>query len=259
MLVALALAGSVSVAATSDPAPLVHVDPTGEQILRAMHDRYAGKWYRTMTFVQKTTAFDSAGVPTVTTWYESITLPGTIRIDFGAPSEGNGVLATRDSTFIVQHGAVSARHPGGNILLTLAFDVYAGPVDQTVADVRTAGYDLSKVHRETWGGAPVYVVGADSGDLNAPQFWIDPKQEVLVRIFTPVRAGATEMRDIRFEQWRAIGGGMIAPHVEFYVHGTRQRTEDYSDMKTNVSLSPELFDVTKWMTAPNWANAYKGR
>jgi hypothetical protein len=255
MFFALALVGSVSVATVSHRTSPADAAPTGEQILRDMHDRYAGKWYRTMTFVQKTTAYDSTGKQTVSTWYESITLPGTIRIDFGSPSDGNGVLATRDSTFIVQKGAVTGRHPGGNILLTLAFDVYVGPVDGTVADVRAAGYDLSKVHRDTWQGTPVYVVGADSGNLNAPQFWIDTKQQVLLRILTPVRPGSTEMRDVRFEQWRPIGGGMIAPHVDMFAKGTRQRTEDYSEIKTNVQFSPDLFDVTKWMTAPNWAKS----
>jgi hypothetical protein len=228
-------------------------DPTGEQLLQQMHDRYANKWYHTMTFVQTTSAWDSAGTKTVATWYESITLPGTIRIDFAPRADGNGVMATHDSTFIVQHGAVSAVRPGGNILLTLAFDVYLGPVDQTVAAVRTAGYDLSTVHRDRWQGMPVYVVGADSGNLTTPQFWVDTKRLLLVRIFTPTKPGSAVLRDVRFNQWRPIGGGWIAPNVEFFVGPTRQRLEEYADIKTNVAISPELFDVTKWTTAPHWA------
>ena len=142
---------------------------------------------------------------------------------------------------------------GGNILLTMAFDVYDQPVDKTVAVVRTAGYDLSKVHTDTWQGMPVYVIGADAGDLNSPQLWIDSKRLLLVRIFTPTKPGATTMRDIRFNQWRPIAGGWIAPNVEFYVGATHQRTEDYDNIKTNVAISPELFDVSKWSSAPHWA------
>ena len=241
-------------AATSGvPSSAMRADPTGEQILGQMHDRYAAKWYHNMTFVQTTTSWDSTGKKSVATWYESITLPGTIRIDFAPRADGNGVLATHDSTYVVQHGAVSAVRPGGNILLTLAFDVYLGPVDQTVAEVRTAGYDLSKVHRDTWQGMPVYVVGADAGDLTTPQFWIDTKRLLLVRIFTPTKPGSSVLRDIRFNQWRPIAGGWIAPNVEFFVGSTRQRIEDYADIKTGVTLNPELFDVTKWTTAPHWA------
>jgi len=256
MLAGLALAVTASFSTLSGNGSSMPPDPTGEQILRQMHDRYAAKWYHTMTFVQKTTAWDSAGQQTVTTWYESLSLPGTIRIDFGSLADGNGALAMRDSTFIVQHGALTGKRPGGNILLTLAFDVYVGPVDATVASVREAGYDLSKVHRESWQGAPVYVVGADSGNLNTPQFWIDTKRLVLVRILSPVRPGATDMRDVQFDQWRPIGGGLIAPHVEFFLGGKQTRLEEYSDIKVNVTFSPDLFDVTKWTSAPNWAKGY---
>lgn len=107
-----------------------------------------------------------------------------------------------------------------------------------------------------WQGAPVYVVGADSGNLNAPQFWIDTKRLVLVRIFTPVRPGSTDMRDIRFQLWRPIEGGLIAPRVEMLTGGKQTRLEEYTEIKANVTLSPDLFDVTKWMTAPNWARSY---
>lgn len=240
-----------SIVLLSPPAPARA--PSGEDIIRQMHDRYAGKWYHNMTFQQTTTAWDSAGNKTVATWYESLQVPGTIRIDFAPRSDGNGVLATHDSTYVVQHGAVTAARAGGNILLTMAFDVYAQPVEKTLDVVRTAGYDLSKVHTDTWQGMPVYVIGAASGDLNTPQLWIDAKRLLLVRIFTPTKPGATTLRDIRFNQWKPLGGGWIAPNVEFYVGSARQRIEDYGDMKINVSLSPELFDVSKWSSAPHWA------
>jgi hypothetical protein len=241
-----------SVLLAAPPAPVTAPTPSGDAIIRQMHDRYAGKWYHNMTFQQTTTAWDSAGNKTVATWYETLQMPGTIRIDFAPRSGGNGVLATHDSTFVIQHGAVTTVRAGGNILLTMAFDVYDQPVDKTVAVVRTAGYDLSKVHTDTWQGMPVYVIGADAGDMNAPQLWIDSKRLLLVRIFTPTKPGAT-MRDIRFNQWRPIAGGWIAPNVEFYVGATHQRTEDYDNIKTNVAISPELFDVSKWSSAPHWA------
>jgi hypothetical protein len=111
------------------------------------------------------------------------------------------------------------------------------------------------VHEETWQSDRVYVVGADSGNLSVPQFWIDTKRLILVRIFTPVQPNSTEMRDIRFQQWHPTGGGLIAPRVEMLVGGKMTRLEEYSDIKVNVALSPDLFDLTKWTTAPNWARS----
>jgi hypothetical protein len=71
--------------------------PTGAEIIQSMHDRYAGKWFKTLTFVQQTSRKTKAGKDTVETWYESASLPGRLRIDRGSPSAGNGVLYTRDS------------------------------------------------------------------------------------------------------------------------------------------------------------------
>ena len=42
-----------------------------------MHDAYAGKWYKTLSFVQKTSYPDAR----VETWYEAAEIPGKLRID----------------------------------------------------------------------------------------------------------------------------------------------------------------------------------
>jgi hypothetical protein len=51
-----------------------HAAPkSGEDLVRQMHDRYAGKWYRTLTFVQTTSFPDRAPE----TWYEAGTIPAS--------------------------------------------------------------------------------------------------------------------------------------------------------------------------------------
>ena len=44
----------------------------GEDLLRAMHDRYAKTWYHTLTFTQKSTTFNPDGTTKVETWYEAL-------------------------------------------------------------------------------------------------------------------------------------------------------------------------------------------
>ena len=60
------------VAATLSLAP-----KTGEDVVRAMNERYAGRWYKTLTFVQKTTYPDGR----IETWHEALSMPGLLRID----------------------------------------------------------------------------------------------------------------------------------------------------------------------------------
>src|SRR5579862_6842856 len=151
--------------------------PTGAEIVQQMHDKYAGKWFKTLTFVQQTTRTDSTGKATVTTWYESASVPGRLRIDVGKASEGNCVLYTHDSTYVMSKGSLKQTSAGGNPLIPLLFDVYVVPVDLTLADMRQAlKIDISKVSQSTYDGRPVYIIGADPGNEKAPQAWIDTER-----------------------------------------------------------------------------------
>jgi len=228
---------------------------SGAEIVRAMHDRYARSWFHTLTFQQATTKWDSAGHESHATWYESAKLPGQLRIDIGQPKEGNGVLFTADSTFVVQKGAVIRRLPGGNELLAMLFDVYVLPTEQTLSGLRRAGYDLSKMHREMWQGQPTYVIGADSGDFTSTQVWVDSSRLVAVRQMSPVRSGDPRLLDSRFSSYQRAGGGWVAVDCEFYLNGKLIQREQYSNVRANAPLSPALFDAAAWTTAPHWVRS----
>ena len=61
---------------------------TTEQLIQAMQKKYAKSWYRTATFVQKTTNYDKDGTSKVETWYEALSVPGSLRIDFTPTKDG---------------------------------------------------------------------------------------------------------------------------------------------------------------------------
>src|SRR5204862_7842944 len=71
----------------------------GTALLARMHDRYAGRWFHTLTFVQRTTQRRPDGTFQVTTWYEAQRGP-RLRIDIGDPALGNGALYTADSLYV---------------------------------------------------------------------------------------------------------------------------------------------------------------
>ena len=228
--------------------------PTGAEIVQQMHDKYAGKWFKTLTFVQQTTRKTKAGKDTVQTWYESASLPGRLRIDIGKPSEGSGVLYTHDSTYQMDKGALKQAVAGGNPLIPLLFDVYVVPVDLTLADMsRTLKIELSKVSESTSDGRPVYIIGADTGNQKAPQVWIDTERLIVVRqVFVVGPDTAPKYIDSQFKQYRPIGQSWIAPECSFFIDGKLLQKEEYSDIKADVPLSPGLFDPAQWKTAPHW-------
>src|SRR6266550_2812905 len=80
---------------------------SGDALVRAMHDRYAGKWYRTMSFTQKTTLGLASGGELVQTWYEAGMMPGRLRIDTDLKSK-SGQLFARDSVYVFTNGRLSS-------------------------------------------------------------------------------------------------------------------------------------------------------
>ena len=93
------------------------VPKSGAEVFQRMHDAYAGKWYKSLTFMQKTTQRRQNGTDTVSTWYESLRQNGNatqLRIDIGDPTAGNGVLYTADSLWGVRGGKLTRASAGGN-------------------------------------------------------------------------------------------------------------------------------------------------
>lgn len=218
----------------------------GEDILRAMHDRYAASWYQTVTFTQKSTTYNPDGTTKAETWHEAASVPGKLRIDMGQLASNNGVVLVDGTATILKDGKVTKSLPLVNMLLVLGFDVYRQDPQKTAEVVKSQSYDLTKLREDTWQGAPVYVVGADKGDLNSRQFWVEKDTLLFVREIEPSREDPKKMDDIRFLDYRKLQGGMIAARVEVYAEGKMTFSEEYSDIEGNVRLSPSVFDPAQF-------------
>lgn len=218
----------------------------GEDVLRAMHDRYASSWYSTVTFVQKSTTYKPDGTSSAETWYEAASVPGKLRIDIGPASDGKGYVFVDGNLTVIKDNKVVANQKDLNILLVLGFDVYRQSPETSIQVVKGEGYDLSKVHEDTWEGKPAYVVGADKGDLKSKQFWIAKDTLLFLRVIEPSRGDATKLNDIRFIHYQPLAGTWIAAGVEVYAEGKKVFSEDYSNIQANVKLDPGTFDPEKF-------------
>lgn len=224
---------------------------TGEDVLRAMHDRYSKTWYETLTFTQKSTTYNADGTSKAETWHEALRAPGELRIDIGTPADGNGYLMVDGTLTVIKAGKEAGTRPLVNMLLVLGFDVYRQTPETTAEIAKAEGYDLTKVHEETWEGQPVYVVGAAKGDLKAKQFWIDRNRGLFMRLFEPAQGDPTKFQDIRFEDYREMAGGWVAARVEVYVEEKKVFSEEYTDILPNAKLDPGTFDP-KQFNATHW-------
>ena len=210
----------------------------GTAVLRAMHDRYANNWYETLTFKQRSITHNADGTDNSEIWYEALMLPGKLRIDVGQTNSGNGRLLADNKIIRFQNKKIVASRPLVHMLLVLGFDVYRQPVETTIEQVKAQGIDLSKVHEDTWEGQPVYVVGAEKGDLKTKRFWVEKERLLFVRLIQPDEWEPAKINDTRFMDYRQLSVGFVATRVEFYVDGKNVFSEIYVDIEVNPKLDP---------------------
>ncbi len=228
-------------------APNAKISTTND-LIAAMQKKYGKSWYKTATFVQETTNFQPDGTSKVETWYEAMSVPGSLRIDFTPTKEGNGILFTDGKIFVIKNGRVDTRRPFEHPLLILGFDIYRAPASEITAKLQALKFDLSQFREDTWQGRPVYVVGAKAGDLHSKQFWIDQENLYFVRMLGSAGKDGTQSQEIQFNKYQKLGGGWMAPEVIFMIDGKVVTTEKYSDMRSDVTLDPKLLDPESWTT-----------
>jgi hypothetical protein len=214
------------------------------QLLETMYARYAGKWVRSLTFVQHNTHYEADTVASKTTWYEAIEYPDKFRIDFGDPAEGNAVIFARDSVFQLKSGRLQASRRQPNNLLLLSGGIYFMSVDEALQRLQDEGFDVSRFREDTWQGRPVYVVGAAKGDETRAQFWLDRQHLYLVRTLTPTADG--KVQEAQFGKHQKTGGGWTETQVLFLTDGKKRQLEDYTQLTVNPALDPALFDATRF-------------
>jgi len=219
-----------------------------EDLVQAMQRKYAKSWYKTATFVQKTTNIDKDGNKKVETWYEAMSLPGSLRIDFTPTKDGNGILFTNSQIYVFKNGKVDANRPYVHPLMILGFDIYGLPTSGVIEKLKGLKFDLSIFREDTWQGRPVYVVGAKQGDLHSSQFWIDQKNLYFVRMIRPSGRDGAQTQETQFNKYQKLGGGWMSPEVIFMVDGKIVTTEEYSELRADVPLDPKLFDPQSFAT-----------
>ena len=132
--------------------------------------------------------------------------------------------------------------------MVLGFDIYCLPLNKAIEKLKGLKFDLSIFREDTWQGRPVYVVGAKAGDWHSFQFWIDQKNLYFVRMLHPSGRDGAQTTEAQFNRYQKLGGGWMSPEVIFSVDGKVVTTEEYSELRANVTLPDKLFDPQSFAT-----------
>ena len=213
--------------------------PGSIEILKKMHDRYAGKWYKTFSFNQTTEMYRNDSLKRSETWYENIKFPNDFRIDFGNPDSGNAVIFKNDSSYSFVKSQKAGVRPNDDDLLFLLGGMYFYHFEEIPVKMKSFGYDLDKFHEDIWKGMPVYVIGAAKNQDSVNQLWIEKEN------FSPVRLLKYEKNtkeEALFENHVKLDGGFTETLVYFYINNKLIQVEKYHDLKANVEIDPAIFD-----------------
>ena len=220
------------------------------ELVERMHAAYAGRWFRTLVFVQRTHFPNADGTVREETWLEALAAPSRLRIDIAPLDSGRGMLFTADSTYRMQGGRVARAVARPNPFLPFVAAPYTQPPAVTLAQIAREGYDTTRMYASEWRGRPAYVVGALAGDSLTPQFWVDRDRLVVVRMRLPSATGSRP--DIHLDGWQQFGASWIATDIDIVVDGRSVQRETYSDVQVDVALDPALFDTAQWAKARHW-------
>jgi hypothetical protein len=218
---------------------------TGRVIVKKMHERFAGKWYRSFTFNQTTEFYRNDSLRGSQTWYEAIRFPDRFRMDFGAADSGNAAIFRGDSSYRFRNGQLrSATINNNEGLIFLLGGMYFHPLDQTIKMLGDLHYNLDKSHEDTWKGKPVLVIGAGKGEEGVNQLWIDAKNLCLVRM---LKYDGARKEEAHFDDYHSFNGNWTEMECIFYIDNKLVQKEIYHDCKFNVTLDDRLFDPSAFL------------
>lgn len=221
---------------------------SGERVIHEVHDRYAGKRFTHVTFVQRTQAPDGSAE----LWYEAIRPPGMVRVDIAPLEARKGFMYRGDSLYNFENGAtVRSKADERWISMALLVDVYDQPAERTIERLRQLGVDLSTTHTSTWKGRPAIVIGAVVGDTSSAQAWYDAEHLYPVKIIQPPGGGHPRV-EFQIGGHQNMAGGWIESDIQILVGGTVVSRECYGEIRPDADLPDELFDPTRFGTR-RWA------
>jgi hypothetical protein len=216
-----------------------------------MHERYDGKYLKTISFLQNNTAYSTTGQEQKSQWYEHLEVPGKLRIAFLPATQKSGLVQVDDKVATFDNGIRVDFRRSVNPLLLLTSDVYAAPVVAVMRSLDTLNVDTDLIRDDTWEGEPVYVVGAKVGDTTSNQMWVDRDHLRLVRFIQSQKTSARTMTsDIRVKGYKEIGGFDVPTEFLVLRNGRPFWREEYADLRVNTEFPAGTFDQATWNDIP---------
>lgn len=241
LIMALLLCACVSLSQSKKRTKLKYTD--GKELIIAMHKAYSpNKWYKYFTFSQNMEFYKNDSVIKKDVWHEAYS-PGSLVIKFGSKDSKDGVLFSNFMVHSFEQGKEPRSAQRVHDLLLVGLDVYFYDPAKTIKILDSLGYCTSKIHEDIFEGRKVYVVGADKGDLETKQFWIDAERLYMHRIIYDQKG---KINDVIFSDYTKMESYWMSKTIIFKTNGKLGLIERYYDIKFPETLPSDWFDAKKF-------------
>lgn len=193
------------------------------------------------TFTQETVRIRDGVAQEPAIWEEAVQYPSFFRIDLPKTEEGFNInLSRNDSVYVFRKGVIVDSSRQIQQFMIMEGSLYFDPVDSTLSKLQEVGIDTNLLTHSQYEERPIYIIGAQEGNLTVPQIWLDAERRYNVRRFS--RTGSGKLLEVRYSEFKAYEGHWMEHWLEFLVDGKLVQTERYKDININPQLSKETFD-----------------
>jgi hypothetical protein len=179
-------------------------------------------------------------------WYEALSFPGKLVIKFNDMNSDDGVIFSDRKVTGIKDGKVQEPKPFIHDLLLAGFDVYFLKPAETSYLLDSLGYNMKVLHEDVFDGRKVYVVGAEKGDEQSNQFWVDAERLYLHRI---IYKKGKSVQDVIFGDYVMMNKYWVSTSVIFKRDGKLEAVEKYYDIKFPKTLDEGIFEASKFLDA----------
>lgn len=206
-------------------------------------DQYASQKLSGFTFFQETIRYDEEGeVRDTSIWYETIQYPRNFRIDIGPDSLGHSNIWTNDSIYVYRSNQIvhEAKEMHPSLLLKNGFHHYE--TDEILRRLDSAGIDHRIFRKTEYNGVPAYVIGADEGDTDSPQVWLDARHNYILRRIEQSRGRKLE---VRYDGYKQYDDYWIETFVDIFLDDRLIQKERYFDVRAGQEIDPSVFEIER--------------
>ncbi len=215
-----------------------------------LKDQFRDQRLDGFTFYQETVRFDEEGnIQDTSYWHEAVRYPHQFRIDFGSAKDKNRNLWCADSLYVLRKGEIV--HAAGEYQASLLFKNGFHHYDEAEIKWRldSLGINTEIFRTGKYLNRPVYIIGANEGDLTSPQVWYDAQHHAVVRRISRTKSGKS--LDVRYAGHESYGPYWIEGEVYFYINGNLRQSEYYHNIQAPRLLehkyfNPRKFDKNTW-------------